>query len=564
MTTHQLSDLIQKGETLAVEFKGEERAPLSDRDLIEAIVCLANRPGQEAGHLLLGVEDDGRVTGLHAATATQRRDVLQMQALIASRTRPSLTCRAEVVSSTGKEVLVIEVPSSASPVGTSDGKYVRRGIGGRGKPECLPYHFHEMQSRQADRQLLDPSVMSIGGLKWEDLDPLEFERFRRAVRESRGRGDASLLELPDLELAKALGAVEANHVVSAVRLLGLLLFGRESSLKSFLPTHEVAFQALKGSDVQVNEFFRWPLLRTLEEVHWWLMARNQETEIQVGMLRIGVPEYSDRALREALANAIIHRDYRQLGAVHVQRYEDRIEISNPGGFPEGITLQNLLVAPPRPRNPLLADALKRAGLVERTGRGVDMIFEEQLRNGRPAPNYERSTANSVALVLSGGDANLDFVRFVANEAQNGPPLRLDALLLLNHLLRERRIHTAEAAVLIQKPETEAREILSKLVERGLVEARGAGKGRDYHLSASVYRQVGDKAGYVRLRGFEPLQQEQMVLQYLEKHDRITRKEAASLCRLNPNQAYRLLHRLVAAEKLTQNGTRKAAWYTRRA
>lgn len=468
MTTHQLSDLIQKGETLAVEFKGEERAPLSDRDLIEAIVCLANRPGQEAGHLLLGVEDDGRVTGLHAATATQRRDVLQMQALIASRTRPSLTCRAEVVSSTDKEVLVVEVPSSASPVGTSDGKYVRRGIGGRGKPECLPYHFHEMQSRQADRQLLDPSVMSIGGLKWEDLDPLE------------------------------------------------------------------------------------------------LMARNQETEIQVGMLRIGVPEYSDRALREALANAIIHRDYRQLGAVHVQRYEDRIEISNPGGFPEGITLQNLLVAPPRPRNPLLADALKRAGLVERTGRGVDTIFEEQLRNGRPAPNYERSTANSVALVVPGGEANLDFVRFVANEAQNGPPLRLDALLLLNHLLRERRIHTAEAAVLIQKPETEAREILSKLVERGLVEARGAGKGRDYHLSASVYRQVGDKAGYVRLRGFEPLQQEQMVLQYLEKHDRITRKEAASLCRLNPNQAYRLLHRLVAAEKLTQNGTRKAAWYTRRA
>ena len=120
----------------------------------------------------------------------------------------------------------------------------------------------------------------------------------------------------------------------------------------------MAFQALKGSDVEANDFFRWPLLRTLEEVLSRLMARNQETEIQVGMLRIGVPEYSDRALREALANALIHRDYRQLGAVRVQRYEDRIEISNPGGFPEGITLQNLLaarrpmwkVAPRRPSN----------------------------------------------------------------------------------------------------------------------------------------------------------------------------------------------------------------------
>jgi ATP-dependent DNA helicase RecG len=564
MTTDQLHQLIKEGETLNVEFKGEERAPLPDRDFLEAIVCLANRPGREPAWLLLGVEDDGRVTGLHPSTAATRRDVLQTQALIAGRTRPSLMCRAEVVSLAGKDVLVIEVPGSAAPVGTSDGKYLRRAIGGRGKPECLPYHFHEMQSRQADRQLLDPSALPVTGLRWEDLDPLEFERFRRCVRESRGRGDASLLELPDLELAKALGAVEADHSVQAVRLLGLLLFGREAALRGYLSAHEVAFQSLKGAEVETNEFFRWPLLRALEELHGRLMARNQETEIQVGMLRVGVPEYSARALREALANAIIHRDYRQLGAVHVQRHEDRIEISNPGGFPEGVTLQNLLVAPPRPRNPLLADAMKRAGMVERTGRGVDTIFEEQLRNGRPAPNYDRSTGSSVVVVIPGGEANLDFVRFVAYEGQNGPPLRLDALLVMNHLWRERRIFTAEAAHLIQKPETEAREVLSKLVERGLAEARGSGKGRDYHLSASVYRQAGDKAGYIRQRGFEPLQQEQMILQYLEKHGRITRGEAATLCRVNPNQAYRLLHRMVITNQLTQHGTRKAAWYARRA
>ena len=143
-------------------------------------------------------------------------------------------------------------------------------------------------------------------------------------------------------------------------------------------------------------------------------------------------------------------------------------------------------------------------MVERTGRGVDTIFEEQVRNGRPAPSYDRSTDNSVVVVIPGGEANLDFVRFVTTEGQNGPPLRLDGLLLLNHLWRERRIRSTEAAALIQKPETEAREVLSKLVERGLVEARGSGKGRDYHLSASVYRQAGDKAGYVRQRGFEPL------------------------------------------------------------
>jgi ATP-dependent DNA helicase RecG len=68
---------------------------------------------------------------------------------------------------------------------------------------------------------------------------------------------------------------------------------------------------------------------------------------------------------------LIHRDYSRLGAVHVQWHEDWIEISNPGGFPEGVRLDNLLVTPPRPRNPSLADAFKRAGIVERTARVIE-------------------------------------------------------------------------------------------------------------------------------------------------------------------------------------------------
>lgn len=79
----------------------------------------------------------------------------------------------------------------------------------------------------------------------------------------------------------------------------------------------------------------------------------------------------------------------------MQWHEDRIEISNPGGFPEGVRLDNLLVTPPRPRNPSLADAFKRAGIVERTARDIDTIFFEQLRNGRPVPSYERSTETDV-------------------------------------------------------------------------------------------------------------------------------------------------------------------------
>lgn len=238
--------------------------------------------------------------------------------------------------------------------------------------------------------------------------------------------------------------------------------------------------------------------------------------------------------------------------------EDRIEIANLGGFPNGVRLDNLLVTQPRPRNPLLADAFKRAGVVERTARGIDTIFHEQLRNGRPAPNYGRSNESGVVLVLPGGKANLAFARVVAEESQAARPLSLDDLLLLNHLWQERRLSTTEAAALIQKPETEARTRLQRLVEAGLVEARGERKGRTWHLSAPAYRRLGEPGAYVRQRGFEPLQQEQMVLQYVEKHGSVSRAQVAELCRLSTPQAYRLLQRLEKQGLVVRAGSRGRA------
>ena len=202
MTPDDLRKLIAAGETLRVELKGEEREPLSDRELLEAVICLANRPaGEEYGYLLVGVEDDGRVTGARPHDGAVTIDPRRVLALIANRTRPALTCRAELVSFDGRKVLMIEVPASRIPVGTTDGKYLHRTIGSRGKPECLPFFFHEMQAHRADQGLLDYSALALSDARWGDLDPLEFERFRRCIRESRGLGDASLLNLPDIETA---------------------------------------------------------------------------------------------------------------------------------------------------------------------------------------------------------------------------------------------------------------------------------------------------------------------------------------------------------------------------
>ena len=508
---------------------------------------------------LVGVEDDGRITGARPRHEAITHPVM-VSAMISGRTRPAQSCRAEMVEVSGKPVLVIQVIPSRTPVGTGSGKHVRRAMGSKGQPECLPYHFHEMQSSLADRQFQDYTAMKVAGATWDHLDPLEFERFRRCVRESRGRGDAALLELPDLELAKALGAVEANGTVSGVRVLGLLLFGRESALREFLPGHEVAFQELAGTTVKTNEFERWPVLRCMEFLMDRLQARNREQEVNLGMLRVAVPDYPERALREAVANALVHRDYTRMGAVHVQLHEDRLEVSNPGGFPEGVTLANLLVTPPRARNLLLADAFKRAGLVERTARGIDTIFEEQLRNGRPAPIYDRTSSVNVVVVLPGGVANLDFISCITEESQQGAHLRLDDLLVLNNLWHERRCTSAEAAVLIQKSDPEARNVLLGLVERGLVEARGDGKGRSYHLSAVIYRRLGDKSAYIHQRGFEPIQQEQMVLQYLQKHGSISRSEIAQLCKISENQARTVITRLLKHGQMAPSGKGRGTRY----
>ncbi len=549
MTPERLQELISHGETLLVEFKAEEKNLLSDTELVEAVVCLANnRLGREAAWLLIGVEDNGRVTGARDRHRG-RTDLRQLQALIANRTRPSLACRIEAVPLKEKHVIAIEVPISRVPIGTADGKYMRRALGGRGVPECVPFHFHEMQALQADRGILDYSALSLSEASWQDLDPLEFERFRRAIRESRGQGDAALLDLSDMELAKALGAVEANHSVTQVRVLALLLFGKEDALRRFLPTHEVAVQVLANTQVVMNDFFRWPVLRTMEEVLSRFRARNREEEILVGLQRVGIPLISERAFREALANACIHRDYTRLGAVHLHWHSDRIEISNPGGFPEGVRLDNLLVTPPRPRNPLLADACKRAGVVERTGRGIDTLFFEQLRNGRRAPSYQQSTQTDVVLVLPSGQTNLALVRLLVEEEQAGRPLGLDALLLLYRLQREGRLTLSEATALLQKSEEDARAVFDSLGEVGLVEQRGKPPRHAYDLSAAARLRLGGEA-VSPSPALTPAHQERLVLQYAEEHGSISRMQASSLCQLSKPQAYRLLQRLVHRGLLT--------------
>jgi len=274
-----------------------------------------------------------------------------------------------------------------------------------------------------------------------------------------------------------------------------------------------------------------------------------------------VPNFEPRAFREAFVNALIHRDYSRLGAVYIRFDNDGLSVSNPGGFVEGVALDNILTVEPRPRNPLLADIVKRIGLAERTGRGVDLIFQGLLRYGRPAPDYSASNSTSVVLKMSNAAADTEFLRMVLNE-ENRSRTRfpLDSMIILSRLKDERRLNISSLARSIQKSEPQTRSVIERLVETGMVEAHGSGRGRHYILSARIYRRSGDKSQYIRQAGFGPIQQEQMVQGFLNKNVRITRSDVADLCRISPFQATRLLSKLVEEGKIVRKGQGKGTYY----
>ena len=549
-----MSATLPPRETLTVEFKSD-RKRLSDIDLVEAIVCLANGEG---GEVWLGVEDDGTPTGLHA----DHQLLAGLAGLVAARTSPSLTVQVEALEVGNVRVARIAVPKARGEVATSSGVYLRRRLKHDGTPECAPMLPHERVSRAASFGLLDVSALPVAGAALEDLDPLERERLRQAVQQYGG--DRVLLELDDEALDGALGLTarqpDGNRVPT---LTGLLLVGRETRLRALVPTHEFAFQVMAQQAVRFNEFRHFPLLKALDWLETNFRPYNPEDELQVGLFRVPVPKVDMGAFREAVANALIHRDYHRLGAVHVRLEDEALVVSNPGGLVDGVTLDNLLTTEPRPRYRGLADAMKRIGVVERSGRGVDKIFRGLLKFGRPAPDYSRTDSLNVVVRLPTDPADIDFRRLVVEEERRrNAELPIDSLIALATLRELKRLTADELAGRIERDALSARRTLEVLLEAGLLEAHGSTpRSRSYTLSADLYKTTTGKAAFTRQVGFTAIQHEQMVLNYVRQYGQIKRAEAMELCRLTDLQARDLLKKLHEASKLARHGEKRGTYYT---
>ncbi|GMA17317.1 hypothetical protein E5F05_07230 [Deinococcus metallilatus] len=564
MTEQELRDLIAQGETLTVEFKSdvEEKGGLHQDKLVEAIVCMANTHG---GQLLLGVEDSGEVTGLNPERPAHLTPA-NLEALIANRTRPHLAAPVGFHSLGGHRIVVITVPKAAGLTATSDGLVKRRVIGGQGRPECVTIHPTNWMDYPIQMGAPDLSAYTPPSATWDDLDPIELERLRQNV-ETNPKADPALRGLDHAELAGALNLVVTVDGVARPTVTGLLLAGREASIRSHVPTHEAAFQLLtERLGNPLNQFSHAPLVKLFQTFEQYLVPLNLEEEFDLGIRRIPVPPYPTAAFREGLANALVHRDYTQRGTVYVRIDEGAggMYISNPGRLPEGVTTDNILVVEPRARNPLLADAFRRLGLAERTGRGVDRIYESILRAGRPAPTYEvDKDGTNVRVFLPGGQPDVEFVRLTI-EAQNRQQRDLTwrQLLILRTAKDEGEITTAEATALIRGTEHQARSTLEQLMEAGLLEPKGPKKHRTYHLSARLYNRMGQKAEYVRRRGPDSIRQEQSVLQFLREHGEIQRSDVLKLLpELTPSEASNLLKRLTRSRQIAKRGERKGTSYT---
>ena len=266
----------------------------------------------------------------------------------------------------------------------------------------------------------------------------------------------------------------------------VLLFGTTATIGRYMPAYEIGFQELDGTEIRANEISHNPLLRAMAQLGERVEARTTEEDVEIGLFRIPLPQYAASTIRELIANSLVHRDYTQDGAdtgADEQGFADRSRTRE--GSHRGSIRRNLMSVMPRPRNPALADAFKRAGLVDRIGRGISRVFEHQLSLGRPPPDYSGSTTDSVIVRVRSGPADSDLAGCIAQFRRSGEELDLQDLLTLHEIRAERRITTSRAADLFQIDTSSARAKLNALVERGLLESRGESRARTYHMSAGL-------------------------------------------------------------------------------
>lgn len=367
--------------------------------LADAAVCFANANG---GQIVVGIDDRAveRSTALVGVDPAYSIEVVRRG--IFDRTRPPLTLNISERFEDGVRLLVIDVPAGIALHSNTAGLATRR-LG----TECRPFTPDQQREVLVARGHIDWSAES-SGLSDLTLSQGELERIRRLLRDA-GRDELAGLRDEPLLQALRLTAADGTYTRAAV-----LLLADPETLQHVLPAHGYSYQYRPSPGREASHRFRGtlPLLAAAETLIDTVDRRSESQPLNVaGGIQLQLADYPQRAVRELVVNALVHRSYDTGGTVDVEHSPERLSVVSPGGLVAGVTPENILTHPSTPRHRLLAEVVALCQLAERTGQGIDRAYREMLRAGKSPPTIE-DLGMSVRANLPGGIGNDAFVRFL--------------------------------------------------------------------------------------------------------------------------------------------------------
>lgn len=490
---------FKRGEGGNVAYDGGYRTKPGDRRrcILGYVTALCNENG---GALVIGMEDHhphavvGTLQSLHALgnlDAAIYRDTGIRTTTYELFENPD--------AKTGR-VVVIEIP--ARPAGKvykfEDVPLMR--VGEELRPMSDEQYRKILQEVEPDF-----SQQTCEGATLDDLDDeaIRILREKYATKQKNER----FLALEKEQLLTDLDLVVGGRVTNGA----IVLVGKEEALKRFIPQAAVMLE-YRNTEAQINfdnrTVYRKPFFRMIDELWHDINLRNGSFPVREGPYIFDIPFFNEDVIREALNNAIAHRDYRGASETVVRLYPQSMTIVNAGGFPHGVTIDNILTVPSTPRNRLLADVLSKTGIVERSGQGVDKIFYKTLSEGKSAPDYSKSDDFKVELTLQAAIKDRGFALFVESVQQTLPD---DRKLTVFEIVTLAKIRDG------RKPADFDRQTVKKLLERKLVEKRGRTKGQFFILCRGYYEFTGDLAAYSLMSDWNLDQMLALVTPFLVKY-----------------------------------------------
>jgi len=463
-----------------LDFK--EWIPRSMKDsvalVVEMAICMANGGG---GTVVFGVND--KVTGRsHAILGVPPEvDVNRLKKAVYDSTDPKLTPVFEgllVPEGTGR-VLVMQIYPGIPPYTDTAG----RGKVRIGK-DCQPLTGTLRRRIMVETGETDFTATEISGRLESLISASAMERLRQSAARERAADD--LLRESDRNLLGAIGLIRKGRFLRA----GLLLAGTTEAIREHFQGYAwTHLRMATDTDYSDRADGQDAIPLAMERIIDRIMADNPIATVPQGLFHFEIRTYPEIALREAVLNALVHADYRIHGPILLKQFKDRIEISNPGGLPGGITPENILRHEPVPRNPTLVDALTRLRLVNRSNLGVRRMYQALLIEGKEPPAI-LDEGEAVRVIFRASELSVPFRMFVADEANRGRILSVEHLLIVQHLLRHPEIDTATAARITQQTEPDARETLSLMeTEFGYIERGGTGRGTYWTLRHDLHRKL---------------------------------------------------------------------------